>query len=120
LSTSKETEVTKRLSVLRLAIVVLGVSATTMAAAVTTETHLVQAMKGRYSDLKAAMAARDAKAIASLLAPGFVSEDVEGKTQAADSMIREIEALPRDPQRASETTVDSASLSGETVTVGQR
>ena len=44
-------------------------------------------LEGRYAALKAAMAARNETAIASLLSPDFASEDVSGKVENASQMI---------------------------------
>lgn len=70
--------------------------------------------------MKAAMAARDDKAIAALLAPDFVSVDVSGQNINAAQMIQEIDALPQDSHKVSATTLLSVKQSGNTVTVNQR
>lgn len=54
-------------------------------------------IEGRYAAMKSAMAARDAKAISELLASDFVSEDVSGQKENAETMIQEVVALPKDP-----------------------
>ena len=74
----------------------------------------------RYAAMKSAMAERDPKAIAALLAPDFISEDVAGKTKTGEQMIKEVCALPKDPNKTSTTTVLSAKIIGETATVAQR
>lgn len=66
------------------------------------------------------MAARDGKAISEILAPDFVSEDVSGQKENADTMIQGVLALPKDPQKVSSTTILSIKLSADTATVDQR
>jgi len=73
----------------------------------------------RYAAMKAAMASRNETAIAALLAPGFVSEDAQGKQSDAAEMIREVVALPKDPDRQSATRVVSVKVDGDTATVEQ-
>jgi len=73
----------------------------------------------RYAAMKAAMASRSEGAIAALLAPGFVSEDARGKLSNAGEMIRQVVALPRDPDRKSATRVVSVEVVGDTATVEQ-
>jgi ketosteroid isomerase-like protein len=82
--------------------------------------EISEIFSGRYAAMKSAMADRDSKAIASLLAPDFVSEEVSGKTKTGEQMIKEVCALPKDPNKTSTTTVLSAKIIGETATVTQR
>ena len=77
-------------------------------------------LEGRYAALKAAMAARDEGGIASLLAPGFVSEDVSGEPIAASQMIQQVMALPLDPNKTSKTTILSVEADGNIAVAGQR
>jgi ketosteroid isomerase-like protein len=118
--TERSADVGKISRVLYLLTFVLGASMSALAAMTPAERALVKALQARYSDMKAAMDARDAKTIASMLAPGFVSENVEGKTETADAMIREVAALPHDPKRLSDTMIEAAFVSGDTATVTQR
>src|SRR3954454_24014014 len=62
-------------------------------------------LEGRYVAMKLAMAARDGKAIAEILAPDFISEDTSGQKENADTMIQEVVALPKDPLKVSNTTI---------------
>jgi hypothetical protein len=78
------------------------------------------ALEARYKDLRIAMAARDVVSVGTLLAPGFVSEDVSGNRQDADSMLREVAALKADPNKVSETTVVSVESDGDSVVAVQR
>ncbi len=82
--------------------------------------EISEIFSGRYAAMKSAMADRDPKAIASLLAPDFVSEDIAGKTKTGEQMIKEVSALPKDPNKISTTTVLSAKIIGETAIVTQR
>ena len=66
--------------------------------------------EGRYAAMKAAMAARDGKAISEILAPDFISpdfisEDASGQKESGDTMIQEVLALPKDPLKVSSTTI---------------
>ncbi len=64
-------------------------------------------LQSRYAAMKAAMAARDANAIASVLAPNFVSIDTSGNRENAAKMIAEVKALPQDPHKTGVTTLVS-------------
>ena len=77
-------------------------------------------LEGRYAAMKAAMANRDAVAIKSLLADGFVSVDADGKSQNAAAMIKEVLALPPNPNRQSKTTLLSVQSDGSKASVEQR
>lgn len=79
-----------------------------------------ETFSGRYAVMKSAMADRDPRAIASLLAPDFVSEDVAGKTKTGEQMIKEVCALPKDPNKTSTTTVLTAKITGDAAIVAQR
>ena len=84
------------------------------------ESSLKSVLEGRYAALKTAIDARDRQALAALLAPDFVSVDISGKSQAAEQMLTQLAALPKDPNRASETTLVSVKLDGDVATVSQR
>jgi len=84
------------------------------------ESSLRALLEGRYAAMKSAMANRDQQAVAALLAPDFLSVDVAGKSENASQMLQEIAALPKDPNKASDTTIVSVKLSGDTATVDQR
>lgn len=77
-------------------------------------------LEKRYAELRGAMTERDAKAIAALLAPDFASEEVNGKTQDGDAMVRDAAARAPDPNRASETTLLSIRQVGNLAIVSQR
>lgn len=98
------------------AVLLLASSATALAG----EDELRKIFAGRYAAMKSAMADRDPKAIAELLAPEFVSEDVAGKTKTGNHMIDEVCALPKDPYKASTTTILSVKTNGEIATVTQK
>lgn len=66
------------------------------------------------------MGARDAMAVASLLAPSFVSIDVSGQSEDASQMIQEVAGLPKDPLKVSTTTLLSVKPVGNTAVVEQR
>ena len=73
-----------------------------------------------YANLKSAMADHDSNAISALLAPEFVSVDVDGNTTSAKQMIEEISALPKDPNKKSETTVLSVKVESDIAHVEQK
>ena len=70
--------------------------------------------------MKSAMANRDAKEVAALLAPNFVSIDVSGDEKTGDQMIESVKALPVNPNRVSNTTLVSIESSGNKAVVKQR
>ncbi len=76
--------------------------------------------EGRYAAMKAAMAARDGKAISEILAPDFISEDASGQKESADTMIQQVLALPKDPLKVSNTTILSIKASADSANVDQR
>ena len=87
---------------------------------VNSDDSLRSVLEGRYAAMKTAMAARDDKAISEIPAPSFVSEDVSGQTENADTMIKEVLALPKDPLKVSSTTILSIKVNAENATVDQR
>jgi hypothetical protein len=95
-------------------------AAPSLAAPSTPDLQLKMVLESRYAAMKVAMGDRDAAAIRSLLAPGFVSVDVNGATVNADQMVTEIAALPKDPNKKSETTLTSVTRDGDTATVAQQ
>lgn len=84
------------------------------------DSSLRATLQARYKAMKTAMADRDAKEIAALLAPDFVSIDTSGRSETASQMIQEVEALPKDPLRVSTTTLLSVKLVGGAAIVSQR
>jgi len=103
-----------------LAVLISGAALTVAAASPPPPKDLAPIFQVHYSSMKAAIAARDAKALASLLAPGFVSEDVDSHTEDANAMIRQVSGMPIDPNKASDTVIESVDLAGDTAIVRQR
>ena len=66
--------------------------------------------QARYTEMKAAMAARDEKAVRALLAPDFQSVDASGKVGSVAEMIAGIVALQPDPNKSSKTIVQSVAI----------
>ncbi len=89
-------------------------------AAIENTSSLKTELSGRYADMKSALASKDEAAIRSLIAPGFVSVDVGGKSEDAAAMIKEVLALPADPSRQSHTTIIAVRQAGDTAIVEQR
>jgi len=82
---------------------------------------LHETLQLRYAVIHAAMAARDAGALGSLLAPDFRGEELSGKVQSRADMLAELAALP--PRAAGDqgkTTLISVTPHGETIEVVQR
>ena len=77
-------------------------------------------LEGRYAAMKSAMANRDAKEVAALLAPDFVSVDVSGSEKGAGQMIESLKAAPADPDKVSNTTLLSVVSSAGKAVVKQR
>lgn len=84
------------------------------------EASLKAALETRYAELKADMAARDTAALATLLAPDFISEDASGGRQTRSEMLQSMPALPKDPNKTSETTLESVERKGHTAEVIQQ
>jgi hypothetical protein len=66
------------------------------------------------------MDARDGKAVETFLAPDFTSVDASGHEINAAQMLQELDALPKDPQKVSKTTLLSVNLVAGNVVVEQR
>jgi uncharacterized protein (TIGR02246 family) len=67
-----------------------------------------------YSQMRAAMASGDKKAIAALLTPDFVSVDVSGNEMKAEKMIESILALEIDrAKRVTATTITNVDARGD-------
>ena len=78
------------------------------------------ALQSRYADLKAAMAAHDAAALAAIFAPDFVSVEVSGQSRGASEVIADLNAVKPDPNKTSETTLITITPGANAVTVEQR
>ncbi|MCJ2183226.1 nuclear transport factor 2 family protein [Novosphingobium sp. 1949] len=76
-------------------------------------------LQARYTELKAAMESRSAPRIKALLAPGFTSTQLSGKTIDADAMVSELAQVPRDPNRHTTTTLGKVTIEGKTAHVEQ-
>ena len=85
------------------------------------DAQLRTVLEGRYAAMKSAMASHDAKQLASLLAPDFVSIDVSGGEQTGDQMIEAVRRLPpNDPDKVSNTTLLAIEANGDKAVVKQR
>jgi Domain of unknown function (DUF4440) len=89
-------------------------------AAQANDAQLRPLLESRYAAVKTAMASRNEAAIRALLAPGFVSVDVNGNSKTADQMVKEVAALPQDPNKKSETTLTSVTRNGDFATIVQQ
>jgi hypothetical protein len=78
------------------------------------------ALQSRYADLKAAMAARDAGALAAIFAPDFVSVEVSGRSRGVSQVTADLNAVKPDPNKTSETTLITITPGAGAVTVDQR
>jgi len=88
-------------------------------AAQANDAQLRPLLESRYAAMKTAMASRDETALRALLAPGFVSVDANGNSKTTDQMVKEVIALPQDPNKKSETTLTSVTRNGDFATVVQ-
>ncbi len=77
-------------------------------------------LEGRYAAMKAAMASRDANAVAALLAPDFVSVDISGGEKTGAEMIDALKGAPADADKASKTTLLSVESDGRRAVVRQQ
>jgi hypothetical protein len=77
-------------------------------------------LEKRYAAMKMAMAAKDEKAISSLLAPDFVSVDISGQTEDVSQMIKDVVAAPADPNKTSMTTLLEIKTDANKASVEQR
>jgi hypothetical protein len=84
------------------------------------DASLKATLQVRYAELKSAIGARDDKAVAALLSPDFESVDASGQIQHADQMLKEVDALPKDPGKVSTTELLAVTSSGKTATVVQK
>ncbi|PZQ55518.1 MAG: hypothetical protein DI555_09420 [Novosphingobium pentaromativorans] len=74
----------------------------------------------RYEELRVAMESREGARIKPLLAPDFVRTDLGNNTMSADELIAGLAKIPVDPDRKSQTTVQSVSVNGKTAEVVQQ
>lgn len=98
----------------------LGASIAAYAACAAAEENLKAELQSRYGAVKQAMSAHDAPAIRALLAPDFASIDVTGESKTAEQMISQVDSLPRDANKTSETTLLSVLPTADKVTVAQK
>lgn len=84
------------------------------------ESGLTESLDARYAQIKSAMHAHDIRALRDILAPGFVSVELDGKTESSDQMIQEVNALPSDANRSTETTLLSVRPGKTQAVVEQR
>ncbi|MBT0666803.1 nuclear transport factor 2 family protein [Novosphingobium profundi] len=85
----------------------------------TTQSPAQAQLQARYTELKAAMESRSAPRIKAMLAPGFASTLLSGKTVDADTMIAELARVPQDPDRKTQTTLGPVTVSGNLAKVEQ-
>lgn len=84
------------------------------------ESSLRESLDARYAQMKSAMHTHDTRALRAILAPDFVSVELNGKTESAGQMIQEVSALPSDAGRSSQTTLLSIRPSKTRAVVEQR
>ena len=93
---------------------------TVVAGAADFDESLKTTLEGRYKKLRVAMASRDVASVKTLLASCFVSEDASGNKLDADSMLREVATLPKDPNKVSGTTLVSVEGHDDSAVAVQR
>ncbi|TYC81587.1 nuclear transport factor 2 family protein [Novosphingobium sp. BW1] len=69
-------------------------------------------LQQRYDELRHAMEQRSAPRIQALLAPGFTSTELSGRTLDTEAMIAELQGAPADPDRDTRTTIKAITLDG--------
>ena len=84
------------------------------------ESSLRESLDARYAQMKSAMHTHDARALRAILAPDFVSVELNGKTESANQMIQEVNALPSDASKSSQTTLLSVRSTKSRAVVEQR
>jgi hypothetical protein len=77
-------------------------------------------LEARYAAMKAAIANRDGNALATVLAPDFVSVGVDGGEITGARMIQTMSAAPVDPKRVGSTTLLAVEANGGNAIVKQR
>jgi len=77
-------------------------------------------LESAYQQLHEAMAAHDHRALSALLASDFTSIDADGKAESAEQMMTEVDAVAPDPDRTSNTIIESIKLDGDSAIVSQR
>ena len=111
----------KKTSCLLLVTLALGLGVTSGVAATPSRNQaLTNEILGRYVAMKGAMQKHDRAALAAVLAPDFTSIDITGKTVSGSEMMADIDALPADPNRESNTEILSLVRSGDRAEVRQR
>ena len=91
-----------------------------MAQALADSNDLRTAIEARYSEMKAAMASHDSKALGAILAQNFVSIDTSDKSETGDAMIAAVNSIPTDPNKISKTTLLSVQRNDAGAEVEQR
>lgn len=76
-------------------------------------------LQASYTKLEAAMESRSPTRIKAMLAPGFRSTLLSGKSIDADAMIAQLQRVPTDPNRETKTTIDNLTVSGNQAHVQQ-
>lgn len=84
------------------------------------EKGLRSSLEARYAQMQHAIESHDAKALEAVLAPGFVSVELNGKTASEDEMLRDLDKVPSDPGRSSRTSLLSVQRSQNAAVVEQR
>jgi Domain of unknown function (DUF4440) len=72
-----------------------------------------------YTALRTAMRNHDQASVGAMLAPGFESYDASGKKESAEDMLDQVANLPDDPNRITDTEVESVETNGLTAKVVQ-
>jgi hypothetical protein len=84
------------------------------------EADIRMQLQVRYDEMTSAMAAHDGAALATLLAPNFVSIDTSGSAESGSQMVEEVNDLPQDPNKTSATTLVDVAPQANAVVVRQR
>jgi hypothetical protein len=98
----------------------LAIAMITAGSALAAEPDLRPLLEARYAAMHAAIAARDKKAISTLLTRDFVSVGLANQTENAVMMFQEATSLPTDPNREDRSTLTGITRDGDTAVVTQR
>jgi Domain of unknown function (DUF4440) len=77
-------------------------------------------LEGRYAAMKTAIATRNEAAIKAVFGPDFMSLDASGHEGDTATMLRQLAAMPADPNRVSKTTILSVKQDSVGAHVEQR
>ncbi|MEQ1543039.1 MAG: nuclear transport factor 2 family protein [Novosphingobium sp.] len=76
--------------------------------------------QARYTELRTAMEAHDSAAVGKILAPDYTMTDMRGQVHPAAEVLERMAKMPAGAGRKGETTVLSATVTGDSASVEQQ